>query len=497
MENRKKTKIVCTVSDQRCSVEFIQGLYERGMNVVRINSAHTTLDSSLNIVKNVRKVSDKIAIMIDTKGPEIRLTSQANESSFQINTGETIKICDDPKAISSRDTLYTTYENFVANMSVGTEILIDDGDVSLSVISKDEKTLFCKANNDGVIKGRKSVNVPGVSIELPSVSEKDKSFIIWAVENNIDFVAHSFVRSAKDLEEVQNIIDQHNGQLGIISKIENQEGVDNIDEILEHSYGIMVARGDLGIEIPAERIPLIQKRIVNKCRRRKKPVIVATQMLHTMIANPRPTRAEISDVANAIFEYTDAVMLSGETANGRYPFESVSTMSKIAFEIEKNHAPSLDIELKEISEPISVILAKTMVEASMKLPMKAIIIDTKSGRTGRYVSAFRPNIPVYVRCHSINVMRKMALSYGVFGATVIIHGNSHDEEPVENAPYAAVRERDILHNTKERFFHDTCASLVSRDKVENDDLVGVIAGRFGYHTGASYVEIATVKNLLG
>jgi len=495
MENRKKTKIVCTISDKRCSVEFIKELYERGMNVVRINSAHTTLDSSLNIVNNVRKVSDKIAIMIDTKGPEIRLTTQKTESGFPVKTGDKIKICDDPKAISSREVLYTTYDKFVSSMNVGTNILIDDGDVCITVESKDEKTLYCVVKNDGVIKGRKSINVPGVSIDLPSVSEKDKKFIIWAIENDLAFVAHSFVRSAKDLEEVQKIIDSHNGKLSIISKIENHEGVENIDEILEHSYGIMVARGDLGIEIPAERIPLIQKHIVNKCRLRKKPVIVATQMLHTMISNPRPTRAEISDVANAIFEYTDAVMLSGETAVGKYPYEAVSAMSTIAFEIEKNHEPSLDIELKEITEPISVILAKTIVEASMKLTMKAIVIDTKSGRTGRYVSAFRPSIPVYVRCHSTHVMREMALSYGVFAASVVMH----DDEKIlydGDMVYPAVHEKYISHNTENKLFHDTCISLISRNKIVEDDQIGVIAGRFGYRTGASYIEIATVKNFI-
>ena len=334
--HRKKTKIVCTISDRRCDTAFLSSLYDAGMNVARINSAHATIESATEIVENIRKVSDKIAILIDTKGPEIRLTRTSEDKAIKVSTDDRIVIKNDINGISSEKALYTNYSHFVEDVPAGAEILIDDGELSLYVVSKADGELVCRANNNGFIKGRKSINVPNVPINLPALSEKDKSFILWAIENDLDFVAHSFVRSAEDLKPIHEIIDSHKSHLKIISKIENQEGVDNIDDILENCYGIMIARGDLGVEIPAERIPIIQRLIIDKCRARKKPVIVATQMLHTMIENPRPTRAEISDVANAIFEYTDAIMLSGETASGKYPIEAVRTMRNIAIEVEPN-----------------------------------------------------------------------------------------------------------------------------------------------------------------
>lgn len=472
MENLKKTKIICTISDRRCEPEFIKALYENGMNVVRINSAHTSIESSSKIADNVRKVSDKIAILIDTKGPEIRLTTMTPESGVKVKTGDIVSFKDDVNGISCEDCFFTNYKNFSQDIPVGAEILIDDGDASFIVKEKKDRELICVAGNDSTIKGKKSINVPGVSIKLPSLTERDKEFILWAIDYDLDFVAHSFVRSAKDLEEINNIIRDRKSHLKIISKIENQEGVDNITEILEDSYGIMIARGDLGIEIPAEKIPIIQRDIVNKCRLRKRPVIVATQMLHTMIENPRPTRAEISDVANAIFEYTDAIMLSGETASGKYPIEAVQTMSKVAREIEAHHAPSIDLALTNVTEPISVILAKSIVEASINLPMKCIVIDTTSGRTGRYLSAFRPNIPIFADCYSEPVQRMLALSYGIYC------------EVVENV------------HSKDNFVKRSVNTLYDKKLVDKSSMIGVLAGSFGATTGASFIEIATVTNLI-
>ncbi|NTU96121.1 MAG: pyruvate kinase, partial [Bacteroidales bacterium] len=325
---------------------------------------------------------------------------------------------------------------------------------------------------DGVIKGKKSLNVPDVSIKLASVTAKDREFIIWAIENDLDFVAHSFVRNKSDLMEVNNILKEYNSHLKIISKIENREGVDNIDEILENCYGIMVARGDLGVEIEAEKIPVIQRSIIKKCHARKKPVIIATQMLHTMIDNPRPTRAEVSDVANAIFQSTDAIMLSGETANGKYPLEAVRTMTDIALEIEQNIRPYVELKIKDVTWPTAEVLARTLVYATCHLPLKAIVIDTMTGRTGRYVSAFRPNVPIYAKCYKPYVMRELALSFGVY---------SYFMSP---AP------------SKDDFVKEAAQTLLNDKRVCKEDMIGVLAGSFGVQAGASFIEVSTVKNMV-
>jgi pyruvate kinase len=469
---KKKTKIICTISDKRCDTGFIRSLYEAGMNVVRINSAHTTLESSMEIVNNVRKVSDRIAILIDTKGPEIRITAMDNLDGFKVEKGDTITFADGVDNVSSKELLYTNYSNFVSEVPIGVKILIDDGEISLTTVGKSIDRLICKADNHGIIKGKKSINVPNVKIMLPSVSEKDKNFIIWAADNNLDFVAHSFVRNKSDLMAVQKIIDDKNSHLKIIAKIENQEGVNNIDEILSHCYGIMVARGDLGVEIEYQKIPIIQNNIIDKCHRRKKPVIIATQMLHTMIEHPRPTRAEVTDVANAILQSTDAIMLSGETAGGAYPLEAVQTMTKIALEIEQHQTPFYDIELQNVTAPIAAVLAKCMVDATSKLPIKAIVLDTLSGRTGRYISAFRPNVPVYAKCYQDYVMRELALSYGI---------NAFCTDP---------------YDSKEDFIKTEVKALLKDKCFSRNDTIGIIAGSFGTSIGATYMEISTALNMI-
>lgn len=468
----KKTKIICTVSDRNCSTEFIRSLYDEGMNVVRINSAHTSLESSLEIVKNTRAVSDKIAILIDTKGPEIRITKMESEDGFVVKEGDTVFFSDDINGVSGNYLLYTNYNNFVNEVPVGSFILIDDGEISLSVTDKKYGQLVCRVNNDGKIKGRKSINVPGVSIKLPSVTKRDREFIIWAIENELDFVAHSFVRNREDLMEVQEILDKYDSHLKIISKIENQDGVDNIDDILSYSYGVMVARGDLGVEIESQKIPVIQRKIINKCISRKKPVIIATQMLHTMIDNPRPTRAEISDVANAIYQGTDAVMLSGETANGKYPAEAVKTMTKIALEVEQHLSPNLALELTDVTWPVAAVLAKNIVASTCQLPIKAIVFDTMSGRTGRYISAFRPRVPVYAKCYKPHVMRELALTFGVYSYMM-----------------------EML-DSKDDFVKEAVTKLLNDNKVEREDMIGVLAGSFGVQAGASFIELGTVNNMI-
>lgn len=480
MFTSKKTKIIATISDKRCEVEFIRSLYEAGMNAVRINSAHVTTDSAMRIVENTRAVSDQIAIIIDTKGPEIRVTGVVEEfavSGIVVVAGDKIMVKgSDSDQRSNREALYLNDPTIYKDVPVGASLLIDDGELELQVVDKieAEQALVCQVKNDGAIKPRKSVNIPGVIVELDSITKKDHEFILWAIENELDFIAHSFVRTKEDVLAVKKIVKAHNSQIKIISKIENQEGVDNIDEILEVTYGVMVARGDLGVEIPAEHIPITQRLIVNKCIESKTPVIIATQMLHSMINNPRPTRAEVSDVANAIYQRVDCVMLSGETANGQYPIESVKTMARIAIEIEKDHLttpPYLDLNLVRLNHEITAQLARSAVRATTNLPIKAIVIDTLSGRTGRYLAAFRGHKPVYAVCYRRGVVRLLAISYGV---------NSMYQEPANNHNGFLL---NILHH------------LVTENKYTKHDMLVVLGGSFGASQGASFMEIGTVLNL--
>ena len=464
----KKTKIICTISDLRCDVNFLTKLYESGMNIVRINSAHATLEGAQKIVDNVRAVSDKIGILVDTKGPEVRLTAMQDPEGFEVHQGDWIEIHNGPGEFSGNPVLYTSYSNFVGDVPVGSHVLIDDGAVDLFITGKDDDKLLCEVQNDGVIKGKKSVNVPNVHIALPALTEKDRKFVKWAIDADIDFIAHSFVRSKDDLLEIQAVLDEYDSHLKIISKIENQQGIDNLDEILSNCYAVMVARGDLGVEIPAEKIPLIQKRIIQRCRARKKPVIIATQMLHSMIENPRPTRAEVTDVANAIFQSTDAIMLSGETASGKYPVEALATMTKIAKEAEKFIDISLDLNLEKVTKPIAAVLAKALVAATQSLPMKAIIFDTWTGRTGRYLSEFRPKVPIYALCYNDFTMRELALAYDVYGY------------------------KFPIQESKEAFVRNAISLLKEAGRISDGDLVGFIGGSFNDELGATYLELKYV-----
>ena len=466
--NFKKTKIICTISDINCGVDFIRELYSNGMNVARINSAHATIEGAQKIVDNVRKVSDKIAVLVDTKGPEVRLTAMESAVGFVAKNGDILKIGNGIDRPSSHNVLYTNCATFVQDVPVGADILIDDGSIELSVIDKSDEELTCRVMNNGMIKGKKSINVPNVHISLPALTDKDKLFVEWAIKADIDFIAHSFVRTKDDLIEIQEILDEHKSHLKIISKIENQQGIDNLDEILAHCYGVMIARGDIGVEIAAEKIPMIQKKIVQKCRARKKPVIVATQMLHSMIENPRPTRAEVTDVANAIFQSTDAIMLSGETASGRYPVEAVKTMSAIALEAEESIDTRLEVNLEEVAKPIAAVLAKSLVAATQQIPVKAIILDTWTGRTGRYLAEFRPKVPIYAMCYNAFTMRELALTYDVYCYKFEITG------------------------TKEGFVQNSLRILMADGKIAKGDLVGFIGGSFNDEVGATYMEFKYV-----
>lgn len=385
----KHTKIVATISDRRCDVEFIRSLYKAGMNVVRLNTAHMDEEGLNRVVMNTRMVSGRIGILIDTKGPEIRTTKTLAPIEFKAGEQVMMKGC--PDIETTHDCICVSYPDFVKDLSIGSGILIDDGDLELKVIRKETDRLVCEVQNNAILGSRKSVNVPGVRINLPSLTERDKKNIEWAIANKLDFIAHSFVRNKKDVQAVQRILDARKSAIKIIAKIENQEGVDNIGEILQAAYGVMIARGDLGIEVPAERIPGIQRMLIRKCVEARRPVIVATQMLHSMINNPRPTRAEVTDIANAIYYRTDALMLSGETAYGKYPVEAVRMMAKVAREAEKTKLAENDIRIpiEGTETDVTSFLAEQAVKSSAKLGVRAIISDSYTGRTARYLAAFR------------------------------------------------------------------------------------------------------------
>ena len=479
---RKKTKIVATISDLKCDVKFLQQLFDNGMNVVRINTAHASFEGAKKIIKNARKVSETIAILIDTKGPEIR-TNPLKEK-YSVKYGDIIKMSGNKNTLSYPDWIQVNYEHFVRDIPEGSKILIDDGDLELVVEKKHSDYLECKVMNNGYIQGNKSINIPSAHIKLPALSKRDIQFINFAVEENLDFIAHSFVRKKEDIIAVQTILDALSSDIKIIAKIENKEGVDNIEEILESAYGVMVARGDLAIEISPEKLPVVQKQIVEVAIRRRKPVIVATQMLHTMIENPRPTRAEVNDIANAIFDGTDAVMLSGETAYGKYPVESVKMMKRIAKEIEsttKTFKSGLEARVlhrktfdhKKLNDKISAQLTKLAIEASEELTdVKAIIADTTSGRTIRALAAYRGENTIYAQCYKKSTMRMLSLSYGVHV--------------------------DYIEKTKSHssFIKSALKNLVHKKTFRKENLVVVVAGNFGRSTGVSYMEIATVQNML-
>lgn len=466
----KQTKIVASISDRRCDTAFIRKLFLAGMNVVRMNTAHATPEGIHNIITNTRAVSRHIGILIDTKGPEVRSTG--NESPIQYKTGERIKIYGKPNTDTTHDSINVSYPNFVKDIKVGSDVLFDDGELDMKIIGKEDGYLLAEVKNDGMLGSHKSVNVPGAHIDLPALTEKDKRNILLAIDENIDFIAHSFVRNKYDVMAVQKILDEHHSDIKIISKIENQEGVDNIDEIIQASYGIMIARGDLGIEVPIERIPGIQRQIIRKCILAKKPVIVATQMLHTMINNPRPTRAEVTDIANAIYYRTDALMLSGETASGKYPVEAVTTMAAIAEQAEHDKMKENDIHISLSDDcDVTEFLAKSAIDATERLNVKGILTDSRTGRTARNLAAFRGPNPVLAICYKEKLQRLLALSYGV------IPVYQHERISAQDCFMAALR------------------MLRQKGYIGNNDKIAYLSGSLGEGGGTTYLEINNVKEV--
>ena len=414
INNIKKTKIVCTLGPASENEETLRELIKNGLNVCRLNFSHGSHEEHKGRMDLVKKLREELnmptAILLDTKGPEIR-TGKFDVPEVFLEEGQTFTITM-KDVMGNKEICTVSYKGLANDVKPGDTILIDDGLVGLTVKEVNNDDIVCEVQNSGIVKNHKGVNVPGVKVNLPAITEKDRSDIEFGIEQGIDFIAASFVRKVSDVLAIREILEENNAEhIKIISKIENQEGVENLDEIIEVSDGIMVARGDLGVEIPTEEIPVVQKLMIKKCNEAGKPVITATQMLDSMIRNPRPTRAEVTDVANSIYDGTDAIMLSGETAAGKYPVEAVKTMATIAKRAEetmRNRRDKIN-KSKNVTDAISYATCTT----AMDLEAKAILSSTASGHTARMVSKFRPDCPIVATTSNESVRRQLALTWGV------------------------------------------------------------------------------------
>ncbi len=475
----RKTKIVCTLGPACESEAILTQMIEEGMNVARLNFSHGTHDEHLARINQVKKLRSElkmpIGIMLDTKGPEIR-TGDFENGFIEVEKGQEILVTA-RDVIGNNNTIKVNYRNIALDLKEDDIILIDDGLIELTINRVvNETDLLCVVNNGGIIKNKKGVNVPDVKLNLPSLTDQDVKDIIFGIKHDIDFIAASFMRKADDVIDIRKLLEANNAEsIQIISKIENRQGVDNIDEIIKVSDGIMVARGDLGVEIPAEEVPLAQKMMIEKCNYAGKPVITATQMLDSMMRNPRPTRAEVSDVATAIFDGTDAIMLSGETAAGKYPVESVRTMAEIAVKIESslNYDEIFRTKFQCADNTITNAISMATCRTALSLNASAIITATASGYTAISVSKFRPKAPVIAATHSEQVMRKLSLTWGVF--------------PVKTEKM----------KTTDEVIEQSVQKALAEDYIDNGDLVVVTAGvPVGVAGSTNLIKVHVVSELL-
>ena len=415
----RKTKIICTLGPAVDSDEKIHQLIKNGMNAARFNFSHGTHESHLATLNRLKRIRDQtgspVATILDTKGPEIRIKS-FEDGKITLHRGDTFTLTTQDVP-GNAERVSVTYENLHNELPAGTKVLIDDGLVELTVREIKGREILCTVESGGELSNNKSINIPGVHIQLPALTEKDRADIAFAAEQDFDFIAASFVRRASDVDDIRAELHKHGGDgIRIISKIENQEGVDNLEEIILASDGIMVARGDLGVEIPAHEVPIIQKRMIQNCIQKGKPVITATQMLDSMIRNPRPTRAEVSDVANAVFDGTSAVMLSGETASGKYPIEALATMvdTICAAEGSINYWKRFKHIAPNLNQSISDAITHTCCTTAMDLNATAILAATLSGDTARVIARFKPACPIVALTMSERVRRQLAITWGVY-----------------------------------------------------------------------------------
>ncbi|KQN96264.1 pyruvate kinase [Paenibacillus sp. Leaf72] len=414
----RKTKIVCTMGPACDSVDTLREMIRSGMNVARLNMAHGELEDHARRIERIREAAAAenaiVPILLDIKGPEVRI-GKLEEASYMLVAGETLTLTTE-EVLGNGRRIHVNYSELPLVVKPGNTILLDDGLIDLEVASVEATEVHCTIVNGGLIKPRKGVNLPGIRTTLPGVTERDIRHIHFGIQQNIDIIAPSFVRRAEDILEIRELLQAHGaGHVQIISKIENEEGVVNLDSIIAASDGIMVARGDLGVEIPVQDVPSMQRDMINKCNVAGKPVIVATHMLDSMQVNPRPSRAEVSDVAGAVMQGTDAIMLSGETAAGKYPVQSVATMAAIALKAESqlDYYAGFQERRQLASTTITEVISQAVVSSSLELKAKAILTRTESGFTARMVSKYRPQSPVIAITSDEKILPLLALIWGV------------------------------------------------------------------------------------
>lgn len=467
----RKTKIVCTIGPASEDRALIEKLIFAGMNVARLNFSHGTHDEHAARIDLIRACAEEadlpVAIMLDTKGPEIR-TGLLKDGFITLFKGDEFTLTS-REIEGTKDKVSITYRNLPDDVDYGTKILLDDGLIELEVQNAQNGDVHCRVINGGVLKERKGVNVPGISLNIPNLTEKDIRDITFGIEKEVDFIAVSFVRKAQDVLDIRSVLDKYGSQISIISKIENKEGVNNLEEILAVSDGIMVARGDLGVEIPVEEVPLIQKIIIEGCNKLGKPVITATQMLDSMQNNPRPTRAEATDVANAILDGTDAIMLSGETAAGKYPAESVETMDRIARKAE-SMLKNFNREPTQEKSTIIDAMGHVVSTAVSSLKAKAILIPTESGHIATAIAKYRPSCPIIALTPYKSVVNQLSLVWGLY--------------PI---PFESSIQMDEMINS--------VTELATRKKIiNNGDTIIVIAGVPLLDSGTTnFMQIHVVK----
>ena len=455
----KKTKIVCTIGPKTESEEKLTQLLDAGMNVMRLNFSHGDYEEHGNRIKNLRnvcaKTGKKAAILLDTKGPEIRTIKLEGGNDVSLVAGQTFTFTTDTSVVGNKDRVAVTYDGFARDLTVGNTVLVDDGLIGMKVIKVTDTEVVCEVLNNGDLGENKGVNLPGVKVNLPGITDKDAEDIVFGIQQEVDFIAASFVRRPSDVLDIRKLLEDNNNEtISIIPKIENQEGIDNIEAILEVSDGLMVARGDMGVEIPPESVPMVQKDLIRKCNKLGKPVITATQMLDSMQRNPRATRAEASDVANAIYDGTDAVMLSGETAAGSYPEEAVKTMRNIAVSAEaaQDYKKLLSDRTKLVQTSLVNAIGVSVAHTALNLNVKAIVAATESGSTARTIAKYRPKSDIIAVTPKGSTARQCALVWGV---------------------YPVVKEG---RKTTDALLNNAVATAVETERVNNGDLIIITAG---------------------
>lgn len=464
MNTLPKTKIIATIGPSTWDSQILKLMYESGMSIARINASFADFDELKRVSTQIRTISPRIPIILDTQGNKIRVKNLQKEILVE---NQLVIYSDTVQAIGMTG-IQVTYPDLYKNVIVGSKILIDDGNIELKVSKIEEDKIICDVVQGGVLKPNKTVNIPDVNLTFPVLTEKDRKDIMFAVENNFDYVCASFVRNREDVHYVRDLIGSKD--IGIISKIENREGVNNFDEILEASDGVMIARGDLAVEIDYEEVPILQKQMIHRCRAIGKPVIVATQMLESMRENIRATRAEVSDVANAVMDGTDCIMLSAETSTGKYPLQAIRTMAKIAKKTEEVMLPSA-VYGRTLAGEIFDEMAKNLNDMINSLPLKAVIVISNSTSAVESISRHRPRVPIYVVSSDISAVRKNAFCYGV--KTFYISELSQD--------------RDVNTNR-------AVESIYTHGELDLDDKIAIISNSSIKNT--TILEILTVKDAI-